>query len=1017
MSFVVSGPGDYRLSIEKRICDDDIRIVIRLLTHQLPAATGEEWVELERRFEEGEDLRLRYQEHASRKAVRLFEEVASDAMRARAFRLSALAKQRQGLVLETLGELETAEACYLEAVRVAESAVDLQASMLSSLGLAETMLGQADEGLHHCEEALARSRDRVNVHGEADALHCLAEVFYHRGDLRGALDTHARALPLARSARDHWLEARTLLNMAYSQSDLSQLEEAEDNYRRSLELWERLDEKRFKALTLIALGRLFLRLGENQNAVDHFEEAMRLIDPMGDDVWKASILAGFGEVSFKMGLNDRAVVHYEDTLELFRSAGLRMAVVEVLFYLGEVLLASGRSEEALNRLTEALDLSRELGIARWEAVSLGSIGTVHRASGEMNRALEFYRLALAKLPEDALRYRALILNALGAAYRDLSQPAPAVDAFTKALELSRASADRFQEASSLYYLAEAAASAGDLVAARADLERAIELAESLRGRVLSRDLRASYLASVHDYYELYIDVLMRASAGSESLIEEAFRVSERARARSLLESLAESRIDFRKGVEEDLLARELRVRELYNAKALREMELLEQGGDKAQLDPLENEMALLSAEYDRIQSQIRSESPNFATLTQPQPSTIQEIQGDLLDDESLLLEFALGKERSFLWVVSNKGVSAATLPARSEIEGRARRLYELLTTRQRQGDESPSQWRRQLQQADFDYAREARELGRILLGPAESEIRQHDRLIIAAEGALQYVPFGALPLGGDEGAGPEDVPLILRHQVVRAPSASVVAAIRRARKKQPGGVSKIAVFADPVFGAEDSRIGTRGAQFQVQEELAPLQLSMPRLAATRLEAEAIQSVAPAGSVLLATGLEASRERVMDPGLGDYDVVHFATHGILNDERPELSGIALSMVDERGLPRDGFLRLHDIYNFALPAELVVLSACDTALGKLLRGEGLVGLVRGFMYAGAPRVVASLWKVDDEATKELMTLFYKHLFSEDMDAAAALRAAQISLLQDEDFRHPFYWAAFELHGDWR
>jgi CHAT domain-containing protein len=635
----------------------------------------------------------------------------------------------------------------------------------------------------------------------------------------------------------------------------------------------------------------------------------------------------------------------------------------------------------------------------------------------MTRALEFYQLALAKMPEDALRYRALTLNALGAVYRDLSQPAAAIDVFTKALEHSRASADRFQEASSLYYLAEAAASAGDLGAARSNLERAIGLAESLRGRVLSRDLRASYLASVHDYYELYIDVLMRASTGSESLIEEAFRVSERARARSLLESLAESRIDIRKGVEEDLLARELRVREIYNAKALREMELLEQRGDKAQLDPLEDEMALLAAEYDRIQSQIRSGSPNFATLTQPEPSTIQEIQRNLLDDDSLLLEFALGKERSFLWVVSNKGVAAATLPGRSEIEGRARRLYELLTTRQRQGDKSPSQWRRQLQQADSDYAREARELGRILLGPAESEIRQHNRLVIAAEGSLQYVPFGALPFGDDEGAGDEDVPLILRHQVVRGPSASVIAAIRRGRTKQTPGVSKIAVFADPVFGSEDSRIGTRGAQFRVQEESAPLQLSMARLAATRLEAEAIQSVAPAGSVLLATGLEASRERVMDPGLGDYDVVHFATHGILNDERPELSGIVLSMVDERGSPRDGFLRLHDIYNLTLPAQLVVLSACDTALGKLLRGEGLVGLVRGFMYAGASSVVASLWKVDDEATKELMTLFYKHLLSEDMDPAAALRAAQISLLRDEDFRRPYYWAAFELHGDWR
>jgi CHAT domain-containing protein len=156
---------------------------------------------------------------------------------------------------------------------------------------------------------------------------------------------------------------------------------------------------------------------------------------------------------------------------------------------------------------------------------------------------------------------------------------------------------------------------------------------------------------------------------------------------------------------------------------------------------------------------------------------------------------------------------------------------------------------------------------------------------------------------------------------------------------------------------------------------------------------------------------------MDPELGNYRIVHFATHGVVNNEHPGLSGILLSMVDQQGQSQNGFLRLHDIYNLELPVELVVLSACNTALGKPVEGEGLVGLVRGFMYAGARRVVASLWKVDDQATGELMSLFYQHMFEHQRSPASALRHAQLEMWQETEWDSPFYWAAFVLQGEWR
>jgi CHAT domain-containing protein len=247
---------------------------------------------------------------------------------------------------------------------------------------------------------------------------------------------------------------------------------------------------------------------------------------------------------------------------------------------------------------------------------------------------------------------------------------------------------------------------------------------------------------------------------------------------------------------------------------------------------------------------------------------------------------------------------------------------------------------------------------------------------------------------------------------------------------------RVAVLADPVFETDDPRLRGKVAggpkppgKSTVGEPESDLhralrdvgfmqegRLSIPRLLATRREAEAILAVAPPGESFKAIDFQASRATATSPELGQYRVVHFATHGLLNNEHPELSGIILSMLDEEGRPQNGFLRLHDIYNLDLPVELVVLSACNSGLGKQVRGEGLVGIVRGFMYAGAERVVASLWKVDDEATGELMKHFYHEMLEKDLSPAAALRHAQIALWKQKDWSSPFYWAAFVLQGEW-
>jgi CHAT domain-containing protein len=239
----------------------------------------------------------------------------------------------------------------------------------------------------------------------------------------------------------------------------------------------------------------------------------------------------------------------------------------------------------------------------------------------------------------------------------------------------------------------------------------------------------------------------------------------------------------------------------------------------------------------------------------------------------------------------------------------------------------------------------------------------------------------------------------------------------------------IAVFSDPVFQPDDPRVRrtslggetANGGASDTDLDLVRSaketgMMNFERLIYTRKEAEAIVALASPEQWFKALDFAASRATVMNSGLDQYRIVHFATHGLVNSQHPELSGIVLSLVDEEGRSQEGFLRAHEIYNLKLNAELVVLSACSTALGKEIKGEGLAGLTRGFMYAGAPRVIASLWNVRDEATAELMKRFYRNMLIGKLSPAAALREAQVSMWREPRWAAPFYWAGFVLQGEW-
>ena len=982
----------------------------------------------EHAFLEGSRLRAEERESSSRQAIREFEAARRAWNSVGDARGEVKALRTIADVYQTFGETENALSYYDRALSLSRLAKDVQgeAETLAALAYLQYFLGDTQKALDNATTALALNQAAGNPHGQARSRNVMGDAYYSLGDMAMARQIQEQALSQWRALGDARGEAQSLVSVGFVYQMLSEPQKAFDAYQRALVLWRNVKERRGEALALTALGNLQNKLGDRQEALSSHLRARELLGPTGDRPSMAISFANIAVAYRGLGEERRALEYWGQALPLFQATGDPWGAAETQLDIGRTYYRLGESQKALDYLLKALATFRQLAMPRLEAQTLRDIGLVHDAIGERDRALDYYNqsLKLMRAGQDD-RDAAYTLNYMGRVSDSLGRQREALDYYQRALPLARAFGDRFGESLTFYNMAGAQRGLGELTEARTTIQSALNIVETQRTSVASQELRASYFASVRQYYDLLVDVLMRLhrEQPSRGFAAEALAVSERGRARSLIELLAEARADIRQGVDKTLLARERELEQQLDAAAERQARLLSGRHTSEEAAALDKQLAELTSAYEEVRNQIKAQGPRYAALTQVQPLALADVQ-KLLDDRTVLLEYALGDERSYLWAVTRTSLTSYDLPKRAELERAARLVYDDLRARQRRPGESDVDHATRIRTADAEYWQHAAALSEMVLRPVASQLGDK-RLLIAAEGALQYIPFAALPapdgagLTGDSGEVP--VPLIVEHEIVNLPSASALAALRRETLARQPAPRAVALLADPVFEQDDPRVSSEikkvTEQARTNVGVRGDGYALPRLLSSREEAKAIVSLAPSGSALVATGFDASRAKALSPELGQYRIVHFATHGVLNDEHPALSGIVLSLMDRAGRPQNGFLRLHDIYNLHLPAELVVLSACDTGLGRDVKGEGLVGLARGFMYAGAARVVASLWKVDDEATAVLMTHFYRQMLQDGKPAAAALRDAQITIWKQQRWSAPYYWAAFVMQGEWK
>ncbi len=868
-----------------------------------------------------------------------------------------------------IAELERALALYREL-----GDVEGQANVFHRIGLCHVYLDERREAVLAFEEALPLLATAQKRHLRALTLQLLGSEYQKLGEYVRSRDYYLEAHTERVELADRLERAKTANNLAIAQRRLGELQEALHLYDQALALWQDLGDRVEVARTRHNRGRCLYGLGDYEAALDDFRQALAIRVELGDYRYQASTLTAIGVVHESRDQLDEALDHYERALALREEYGEPHEQAATFQLLAGPLIRKGRAPEALDRLRRALRIFEEEDNPREKAWSLLGIGLALHSTGELDEA------------RDSLE-RALQI------FEDLSLPEG--------------------ELAGRYALAALQRQSGELEAARSQLERCVARIESLRSKSVSQPLRASYFATKQDHYEALVEVLMslhgrEPAAGHD---REALTVAERARARSQLEILAESHAGIR-GVaspEQQKRLREL-TREIYVKEEVRRSLLNpvaeEDPPSQQQVGAVERDLRLLLREHEQVQAEVRRTSPRYAAFTRHRPLVADEIQ-TLMDDETLMLQYKLGDERSFVWAVSADTVRSFELAGRARIEAQARRAHRLLAlSHQREG------------RLGTRIALEG--LADLVLGAPAEVLGEKRRLLVVADGALQYIPFGVLPAAPPSEPGGERRPLVVEHEITSIPSASMLATLRRELGGRPKAPRLVAMIADPVFQGHDPRFqklaGDPDAAAVFRGVEAAGRRDFERLVYSRREAEAVLALVPAGKQLKAFGFDANLDLVLGGALKGYQIVHFATHGELDSEHPELSRLVLSLLDEAGRERDGFLHAQEIYDLELDAELVVLSACETALGKEIRGEGLVGLTQAFLYAGAARVMVSLWQVNDQATAELMSRFYHHHLSDGMQPAAALRQAQLEVAGERPWQAPYYWAGFTLQGPW-
>ena len=876
-------------------------------------------------------------------------------------------------------------------------------------------LASAVSALDSLHDVLDRWQRLDDENGQASVLYLMGYYYGVRLDSMMALESYRRALALQWRSQDSRGLPWTLCELGVLYGKLGEEIRGRDYLDLCFDLGRDSGNTSAQVFSLGATARLDIDVGELQAAYRQYSNAYALLGTASSGTVPARVLDGLATVLLYLGEPEKARQTFAQALselELLNDPGYR---AHALLGIGWSFEAEGASQKALEYYAKALDIIRTNDLRSLEGMALYNLGSLYRKRGQPLNAIAPLEAARSLARAESPIRQAQTEVELGYSYALVGRMDAAKSAFQRAIQLSGRAP--LVEASAQAGLARVERDGLDLAAARSAIGRALEITEKLRAGVIRADQRVSFLASRRAYYELYVDLLMRLDlqqpgAGFDAL---AIAASEHARARSLLDLLVEGggeRLHHRSSLElqQRKIAIGERIVHLQTLLSSASLALPEDGVQR-----LDRDLTRAEEEEQDVDAAIRRGQPASAAGGTPRSSSLPDIQA-LLDEHTAFLEFFLGDDSSYLFVVTRQGLSTHRLPPKRDLATLVHRVgsavYKYSSLRAQH------------------FAQDAHQLYRILILPAAAELRGKAHLILAPDEVLHSLSFEVLLTSPVPSSGPpsRDFPYLIRDRSVSyVPSATVMARLLAERppgERLPGPGKLFVGFGDPGEApASDGDAGTvpRGPgacaasgdpRAAHGSPRAPDRDRFPALPGARDEVCRIARLFPADQAVIFTGPDATETNVKtNPLVASARNLHFAAHGVLDENHPDRSGLQLARGG--GSPDDGLLQVREISDLELHADLVVLSACQSGLGRIVSGEGLIGMTRAFLYAGAASIVVSLWQVDDESTSDLMVSFYRHL-AKIGDKSEALRRAKLELIDRSRYFHPYFWAAFILVG---
>ncbi len=907
-----------------------------------------------------------------------------------------------------------------------------EARGLKNLGFVYYSMGADEEALKYYNQALVLGKETSNREVIAQTLSFLARFHNSQGERKQSIDYNKQALALWQELEEKEESIKITEELATSYYSLAEIKDSIEFYKKALQGVRDFADKKAEINILNALAIIYGEVGDFLLATNYYQQALEKSQNLRSSrslEQEIEILNNLGQICYKQKDLIKAEGYFEQALALAQEKQDPVRQAKVLNNLANIYRDNGDSSKAIEIYSDVLRLHRANNDLASTVVTAIAVGQTHLDLGDGDKAVGFFTEAYKLNQRGGNRdLEANIFYHLGRALEFVYEEEKALASYKEGVNVSQELKDQLREAQFRYRLARLQFRRGDVKTAQGNITTAISLVEALQSNLINQKLQISYSTTTSDYYKLYIDLLMQQhqlnpKSGNDIA---ALTINEQAKAHSLLDLMKTNY-----SLDGDLISQERELKQLISNKTERLIRLNVDESVITEITAAENELKVLNDKLKACQMALQKQNPHYTEFAQPKAFSLAELQQQL-DTDTLLLEYELGSDHSYLWLISKTEVKSFFLPKRSEIESKVKYLRDLLVARnllargQNIGGRPIS-----LDLAENEYPKIAIEVSKLLLSPIADQLAEK-RLVIVTDGAMQYIPFNALP---DPNKTDIYEPLILKHEIVSLPSATTINMLRKEAKDNKN-TKAIMLVADPVFSASDSRVASKSISNKIinndralelettsllvkksakEVGLPVLDLNISRLIDKNDEVKQISSLVPTEQSKQVLGFDAKVTNLLAKEASDYRVIHFATYGLANSTHPELSGIVLSLVNEQGKLEDGFLQTHKIFNLKLPVELVTISACETNIGENAQAEGLSGLTRGFIYAGASRVMVSLWNGDSVANTKLMKSFYQKILKDGKSPSVALRDTQLELWKE--YKSPFYWAAFQLQGEWK